>query len=219
MYKKIIVLNIVFFFFLSLSQGQSVTDEHKFEVGGQITTVQLQTLEATATTFTGSTFTFDQFGKTVSGFGGRFGYNINKNISIEAEGNFFPEDLFGNEEGGQKTQFFAGVKAGVRNNRVGVFAKARPGAMTFKELSSFNNCNAGGLGVSCRTSGQTNFALDVGGVVEFYPSSRTIIRVDLGDTIVRYRGNDGGGGFASTVVIRPATKHNFQASIGFGFRF
>lgn len=218
MYKKIIILNIVFFIFLSLSQAQPATDEHPFEVGGQVTTVNLRPLEARATTFTGSTVTFNMFGENVSGFGGRFGYNINKNISIEAEGNFFPQDLFGNQEGGQKAQFFAGVKAGARNNRVGVFAKARPGVMRFKELSSFNNCNTG-LVVSCRSNGQTNFALDVGGVIEFYPTARTIIRVDVGDTIVRYRGNNGGGAFTNTVVIQPATKHNFQASIGFGYRF
>lgn len=217
MYKKITILNIVFFLFLALSQAQPAIDEHPFEIGGQITTMNLQSLEARATTFAGNTFTFDMFGKNVSGFGGRFGYNINKNISIEAEGNFFPQDLFGSDEGGQKAQFFAGVKAGARNERVGVFAKARPGVMRFKELSSFNNCNIG-FAVNCRSNGQTNFAFDVGGVVEFYPTARTIIRVDAGDTIIRYRGNNSGS-FANTVVIQPATKHNFQVSIGFGYRF
>ena len=30
------------------------------------------------------------------------------------------------------------------------------------------------------------FSMDVGGVVEFYPSRRIVTRLDIGDTIIRY---------------------------------
>ena len=73
---------------------------------------------------------------TVSGLGGRFAYNFSKHLALDAEANFFPEAHLLNEEFGQKMQGFAGIKAGVRKKRVGVFAKARPGVMWFGEFSS-----------------------------------------------------------------------------------
>jgi hypothetical protein len=51
------------------------------------------------------------------------------------------------------------------------------------------------------------FAADLGGVLEYYPSRHTTIRIDLGDTILFYGGTALG------------TVHNFQPAIGFGYRF
>ena len=50
-------------------------------------------------------------------------------------------------------------------------------------------------------------ATDIGGVVEYYPSSHTTIRIDAGDTILFYGGTALG------------TVHNFQPGIGFSYRF
>ncbi len=63
--------------------------------------------------------------------------------------------------------------------------------------------------------------MDVGGVVEFYPSRNTVIRIDAGDTIIRY------GTFRTLVFLpgqpvierAPETRHTFQLVTGFGFRF
>jgi len=55
-------------------------------------------------------------------------------------------------------------------------------------------------------SGETRFALDLGGVIEFYPSRRFVLRVDLGDTVIR---NSQPG----------RTSHNFQFGAGIGIRF
>jgi hypothetical protein len=67
-------------------------------------------------------------------------------------------------------------------------------------------------------------------VIELYPTKRTIIRFDAGDTIIRL----GARNIAATqvpapgslapirLVVIPAsaeTTHNFQGSIGVGFRF
>src|SRR5215213_10428825 len=81
-------------------------DEHKAEVGAFYTGVNLE-----------------GFGETINGLGGRFGYNFNKNFALDSEFSFFPETHLGNQQVGQKTQAFAGVRAGARTNRVGVFAK------------------------------------------------------------------------------------------------
>jgi hypothetical protein len=156
------------------------------------------------------------FGETVNGLGGRFGYNFNKHLALDAEFSFFPEAHLGNRQFGQKTQAFAGVKAGTRTRYVGVFAKARPGVMFIGEVTSGFNCNSTSFGQTCRPS-HNNFALDAGGVLELYPSARTIVRLDAGDTIVRIR-NATAGVIGSPTVTNDTT-HNFQFSVGFGYRF
>ena len=57
------------------------------------------------------------------------------------------------------------------------------------------------------------FNVDVGGVFEYYPTRKTIFRVDVGDSIIRY-------GAQEPKAINPTiTRHNLQTSVGFGFRF
>jgi opacity protein-like surface antigen len=175
-------------------------DTHRTEVGALYTGVNLE-----------------GFGETVNGLGGRFGYNFNKNLALDSEFSFFPETHLGNRQFGQKTQAFVGVRAGARTRYVGLFAKARPGVMFIGEVTSGFNCNSTGSGQVCRPS-HNNFALDAGGVLELYPSSRAIIRLDAGDTIVRIRSANGSGlPFGGTATSD--TTHNFQFSVGFGYRF
>jgi len=181
------------------ASAQAQTDDHKFEVGAFYTAINL-----------------DGFGETVNGLGGRLGYNFNKYVALDAEGSFFPETHLGNNQFGQKTQGFVGIKAGARSKYGGVFAKARPGVMFIGEVTSGFNCTGGSLGRTCRPE-HNNFAFDAGGVVEFYPSSRTIIRVDAGDTIVRLH-SETPGIFGPNQSSTDVT-HNFQVSVGFGYRF
>src|SRR5215207_2411313 len=147
--------------------GAPDVDTHRAEVGVLYTGVNLE-----------------GFGETINGLGGRFGYNFNKHLALDTEFSFFPETHLGNRQTGQKTQAFAGVRAGARTNRVGVFAKVRPGVMFIGEVTSGFNCSGTSFGRTCRPS-HNNFALDAGGVLELYPSARTIVRLDAGDTIVR----------------------------------
>src|SRR5215831_6301888 len=182
------------------AQSKSDADEHKAEVGAFYTGIHLK-----------------GFGGTINGLGGRFAYNINKYLGVDAEASFMPETHLGNNQLGQKVQGFIGVKAGMRSRYVGVFAKARPGVMFIGEVTSGFNCNGNGFATICRPS-HNNFALDAGGAIELYPASRTIIRVDAGDTIVRIR-NATAGILLSTPVASGDTTHNFQFSLGFGYRF
>ena len=179
--------------------AQSPVDEHRFEVGALYTVVKL-----------------DGFGEPVSGLGGRVVYNFNERLALDAEASFFPESKLGNSQRGQKTQGFVGVKAGGRSKYVGVFAKARPGAMSIGEITSGFNCNSQPFGQVCRPQ-HTHFALDAGGVVELYPSSRAIIRVDVGDTIVRI--NSATRGFFNGAQSSSDVTHNLQVSVGFSYRF
>jgi hypothetical protein len=211
MSSKLIALTI--FWLLSTTiNANAQFDEHKFEVGGLFTSVTL-------TDFRSRTLpTIATGDATVHGLGGRLAYNLTKNVAIDAEGNFFPETHLGNEEFGQKLQGFIGLKAGVRKKWVGVFAKARPGVMWFGDFSSAGTCTGATFGSSCTVSHEKDFALDLGGVIEFYPTDRTIIRADVGDTIVHYPLRTFGQ-FNNPNVLNAQTKNNFQVSLGFGWRF
>lgn len=63
-----------------------------------------------------------------------------------------------------------GAKAGIRGNRLGLFVKLRPGFMHFNKDVDCPGCDR---------RDNFEFALDVGGVVEYYPSSRFVVRMAL----------------------------------------
>ena len=187
-------------------------DEHKFEVGAVFTSITLTDFKQRVSPG------FASGDSTVKGIGGRLAYNINNNFAIDGEGNFFPETKFGNDEFGQKMQGFVGVKAGIRKKWAGVFAKARPGVMWFGEFPSIGSCRSTSFGRSCGVAHDKYLALDFGGVVEFYPAQRAIIRVDVGDTIIRYRDRNPSA-FSDAFDLKGGWESNFQISVGFGWRF
>lgn len=165
---------------------------------------------------------------TELGFGGRVGYSFNRHVAFEAEANLFPRERALTDEdftGGRKVQGLFGVKAGRRYERVGLFAKARPGFVHFAEgdLEQVGSClSVFPPPLGCfETRGRTDFALDLGGVVELYPSSRTLLRFDVGDTVLWTRAHNVPVRALGGVVVGvpDATTHNFQGSVGFGFRF
>lgn len=161
------------------------------------------------------------------GVGGRATYNFNDYLALEGEFNFFPRELRRvlrdcNIEQttclkaptipvftDRRIQGLFGVKAGVRYERVGFFGKLRPGFMSFH-----NQVEVVCITQPCPplSSAQTEFVLDAGGVIEFYPARRWMVRFDLGDTWVRGTGNDG-------VRFARELGHNFQVNAGIGMRF
>jgi hypothetical protein len=164
-------------------------------------------------------------GSTEAGFGGRFTFNFNKNIALEAEGNFFPRENFNDAfRGGRLLQGQFGLKAGKRFGKFGIFVKARPGLASFSKVLTqvgTSTVDINGQPVTFPIFGyrrKTYFSMDLGGVLEFYPSRKVLTRIDVGDTIIRY-GN--GTFFPNGLTLVPAsrTSHNFQVSAGIGFRF
>ena len=212
----------------SFAEARAQSDEKKFEVGAQFSILQVPTRTAASLAIP----TSSENHATDYGLGGRIGYNLSRNFALEAEGNFFPRDR--DVQGGQKIQGLFGVKAGKKFDKVGVFAKARPGFIRF-EKGDYRLGTGGCIAIFPPPLGcfqpvaKTNFAFDVGGVLELYPSARTIIRFDAGDTIIRF-------GQRTVAASNPAfpppsglnlvalpvaaeTKHNFQGSVGIGWRF
>jgi len=193
------------------AQTKPAKDLPKYEVGADFTT-----------------FTID--GNQIElGAGGRFTYNINKSFALEAAGYFSPGtcDHCPGQVTGRIGEGLFGVKAGKRFSKVGIFAKARPGFMTIGKGYFDFVPNSGGF-VTFVAHRATPFALDLGGVFEFYPSKKVVLRADLGDTILRYSQRSFIGfnvdpvTFALTPVqgIQPAyTTHNTQFILSVGFRF
>ena len=168
----------------------------------------------------------DLFPRTEVGVGGRLTFDLKRYLALEAELNVFPRDFrkfTTNFTGGRMMEGLFGVKAGIRKNRFGVFGKFRPGFESSgrAEVPRFLNGNGpdpqNPFGFERIRA--TQFALDVGGVFEYYPSRRTIVRFDAGDTIVRYPGVEFIHFPEGSVVLKTVYSHKPQFSAGFGFRF
>ena len=196
----------------ALSQSQ---DPPKFELAGEFTTLERS-----------------NFGGYITdpGFGGRFTYNLNKVFSLEAAGYFFPKGCLDCGQRGRVTQVLGGVKVGKRFENWGIFAKARPGFVSFSE-GDFEIVPTGGAGplpFRIDFNALNGFAADVGGVLEFYPSKRLVTRFDVGDTIMHFpsrRRNflqfdpSTGGLNLVPITVPGRTRHHFQFMTSIGFRF
>ena len=210
-------LFVVAVIFLIHSQALAQSPELlKFEVAGEFTTLEREGF-------------FQR--RTEPGFGGRFTYNLNEVVSLEAAGYYFPKRCFQCRNGGTITEGLAGVKVGKRFEKWGIFAKGRPGAISFSE-GTFDALQPGLAfpltPIQFELKRLTTFAMDVGGVVEFYPAKRIVTRFDVGDTIVHFKRRD-----FNTVLFNPVTNtftpatipipartsHNFQFMTSVGFRF
>lgn len=236
MSKKAFLLLGLTIIVLSLCNRSALaqSDEKKIEVGGQFSLLQVPTFSANSTgivcvTIPCPTTALSQSNETDEGFGARIGYNVASYLTLEAEGNFFPRDR--DLDGGRKTQGLFGAKVGKRFDKGGLFAKARPGFVRFNR-GDYQQTGLCVLAVfpppiACfRPVARTNFAIDLGGVGEFYPSTNTILRFDAGDTIIRFGARNAAVSSTSAgptglvgVPVAAETKHNFQASVGFGWRF
>lgn len=193
---------------VALSQSQ---DPPKFEVAGEFTTLERPD-------FTGRI--------TDPGFGGRFTYNLNRVFSLEAAGYFFPKGCSNCRQNGRVTEVLAGVKVGKRFESWGIFAKARPGFVSYSEGDFDVVPTAGGFRIE--RNALNGFATDVGAVLEFYPSKRIVTRFDVGDTIIHIPSrtrhfvqfDPSTGGFTLVPFNIPGrTTHNFQFMTSIGWRF
>jgi hypothetical protein len=234
MIKKAMVLATLLVAILVCGQqALAQSDEKKIEIGGQLSLLRVPTLTVSSTgivcvTIPCPTTAFSQGTEIDPGLGARIGYNVASYLTLEAEGSLFPRDR--DREGGRKMQGLFGAKVGKRFDKAGVFAKARPGFVRFSR-GDYRFGPGGCIAVfpppiACfEPVAKTNFAFDLGGVAEFYPSRNTILRFDAGDTIVRFGRRNAAAlsttGLTGLVVLPVAaeTKHNLQVSAGVGFRF
>ena len=215
MHKTVSLLTFICLLLVTVEAFSQSQDLPKFEIGAEFTTLNREGFIER---------------RTDVGLGARLTYNVNKNFSVEGAGYFFPQRCFTCAHNGRVTEGLAGIKFGKRFERWGIFAKARPGVVSFSE-GQFNITPTGTGGVfpfTFEVKRLTNFAMDLGGVIEFYPSKRIVTRIDAGNTLIHFtRRTNNEFRFDPTIgdvvlvpITRPAkTTHNFQFMTSVGFRF
>lgn len=183
-----------------------------------------------------SSITFGS-GQSAPGFGGRLTYNLNKHVALEGAGYLFPRrcQFCAGGQSGQIIEGLFGVKAGKRFEKWGVFGKIRPGVISFSDgkldfvpITVNPPTGVGAFPFEFVTKRITTLAVDVGGVIEFYPSKRLVTRIDLGNTIIHYGPRtsnllvfDSATGKSVLVssTTPPQTRGSLQFMAGVGFRF
>jgi len=162
--------------------------------------------------------------RTEPGIGGFVSYEVFRFFYADSAVSFFPRDTnsSGVHDGGRIFQGLFGLKGGIRRDRIGVFGKVRPGFNSYsRALTGIQQTSAGPPPLFKNLFDRsTNFVLDLGGVVEIYPSRRTTLRFDLGDTHVYFSTKS----FVSpngTVTSVPGGQrlHTMVFSVGYAWRF
>lgn len=206
--RTLIPLLLTVITFASVAVAQSTKD--KIEIGVQTTSL----------TFVHPDGPFDD---TQAGIGARVTYNFNRSIAAEGEINFFPQKQLIFNANGSAIQAQFGVKIGKRFEKFGLFGKFRPGFLSINNIAAFvpPPGSQGGPQVNITVERREFFTIDAGGVLELYPSKRTAVRFEAGDTAIRHPARFGIVDFLNPVVglLRPAKfKHNFQFTAGVSFR-
>src|SRR5688572_8797499 len=207
--RTLIPLLLTIITFASISVAQSTKD--KIEIG----------VQSTSLTLFNPDFPFDE---TQGGVGSRVTYNFNRSIAAEAEINFFPQKPLILNADGSAIQAQFGVKLGKRFEKFGLFAKVRPGFLSVDRVRSFTPAPGSqgppGGALIFKIERETFFTIDTGGVLELYPSKRTVVRFDAGDTVLRHPAGVGPFVFIGPPqLLRPAKfNHNFQFTAGVAFR-
>jgi hypothetical protein len=167
------------------------------------------------------------FSNTRAGVGGRLTFDLTPNVALEGEVAFYPKDriegeiqetsagtlqVVGNR---RRTDTLFGIKVGTRGERLGLFAKARPGFTRLADRGT--GCEGPGCAVVLMLIApykyRTELAFDFGGGIELYPSARTVARFEMGDTVIRHRSD------APPCPASACTSHNLSTRLGIGYRF
>lgn len=165
------------------------------------------------------------------GVGARFTYNLNDFMALEAEGNIYPTALKNDRSLKNliSTQGLFGARLGKRWKNIGIFAKLRPGLMTFSGATKDARARSAKNDMRLPSDADAHFksivrpVTDIGGVIEIYTAPRVVTRIDVGDTIVfnaqRISSPSYSGDISQPATSPSFAKHNLQISTGVGFRF
>jgi Outer membrane protein beta-barrel domain len=210
-----LAVTIMISFATALAYAQS-SDVPKFEVGGQFSFIRLRDLSESDT-----------------GAGLRVGYNVTPSLAVEGEFNYFPGDLTDYNRffaaglglnptfySQNRTQGLFGVKyMALRGDKFAIGGKFRPGFVRFNgdsgALSSGAPVGCAGINSTflvCQlAAGKTNFAMDLGGVFEYYPAGKLFTRFDVGATVIRFG--------PAAELPDGGNSTNLQLTAGIGVRF
>lgn len=216
MFKSFAVL---FPLILVITLPASTQEHSRFEIGGQFSGIRL----------------LNSSGRVVTspGFGGRFDFNLNRRLALEARLDFFPQDaaIRYQSQGGKSLQFASGVRGKfMETRRFAVYGIVLPGLLHFTNaITSFTTTMVPGTNppltiVNSVNAAATHFALDLGGGLEFYPTRRLVTRVEFSGDLYTIPGTsvpiskpNPSGAFLS--LLFPADiARTWRFSVGLGYR-
>ena len=158
--------------------------------------------------------------RTEPGFGAYGSYRFYGPFYLDGDLLYFPTGTTssGPHDGGTILEGLLGVKGGIRRNHFGFFGKARPGFNSYSQaLTSITNLNTTSLTYTYARS--TNFVLDLGGIIELYPSERSTLRFEVGDTHIFFGTRDVNIGGTIQAFPGGGLQHSIQLILGYGWRF
>jgi hypothetical protein len=157
--------------------------------------------------------------RTELGFGGYASYRFYGVFYLDGDLLYFPRgtSMSGPHDGGTILEGLLGIKGGVRRNHFGFFGKVRPGFNSYSEALASVNSSATPTIYGYERS--TTFVLDLGGILEAYPSEHTTLRIEVGDTHLYFGTRD--VNVDGTIQSFPGGKlqHSIQLVFGYGWRF
>ena len=204
-FRALIVANFAFFVvgLVFVPLAGRATAQQRFDAGAQIVAVHSS-----------------EFDSGDAGFGGRFAWHPIDLLGVEAEMNVYPRTFPSSRSAGfsgGRVEGLFGVTAGPRFGRLRPFATLRPGFLTFRRRT-IACILIFPPPLSCQlAAGRTLFALDAGGGVEWFPTGRTLIRIDLGDRVLKYPGPSFRSGGRATQ--ESFYSHDVRFAAGAGVRF
>jgi hypothetical protein len=154
--------------------------------------------------------------RTEPGFGGYGSYRFYHVFYFDSALLYFPRgsNSSGPHDGGDILEGLFGLKAGIRRNHLGIFGKVRPGFNSYSQALS--GVSSSGV---LSYSRSTNFVLDLGGIVEIYPSEHGTLRLEAGDTHIYFNTRDIDFGGTIMPVGGGKLRHTIQFIAGYGWRF
>jgi len=143
--------------------------------------------------------------------GGRLTLNFSKFLAVDSEltSSIVSQNAASNYDGGYALLFLCGAKATARRKNFALFAKARPGLISYSGAIK-SLINVPPFVITQRIG---EFAMDIGGGIEFSAGRRLGFRYDFGDTIVHQPSLQGAFPLPSHNV------NNFQFETAVAFRF
>jgi hypothetical protein len=158
--------------------------------------------------------------RTDLGLGGYLSRRLYGVFYLDSDILYFPADRAagGAHDGGEIFQGLFGVKGGIRRNHVGFFGKVRPGFNSYSQAVTGLTGTSGGA-QNYTYARSTNIVLDLGGIVEFYPTERSTLRLEAGDTHIFYSTRTVDVNGTHYVFPGDGLKHSIQFIVGYGWRF
>lgn len=159
------------------------------------------------------------FDTTEIGFGGRLSWNPIATLGAESAVNVYPADFpDGVAFSGPRVEALFGATVGPRFRRVRPFARVGGGFLHYSGrpvvcIAIFPPP------LSCLMAASGNRPIvDLGGGLEVFTGTRTFVRIDAGDRLIKYPGPSFVNGLAER-KDEGFFGHDFRATFGAGWRF